>query len=154
MPLVEELIDGSDEDDATEPVNPAGLRDRRHPAGRADPRQRPSTGGIGSPPTLPTRCATPVALQLALAEAALADPHPDTVALRAMAEGIVASCQQQRRLIEALISISPRSQRALTRQEPVDIAAITNHALQAHQLGTPQRAGTRVDCGDGDPTPP
>ena len=76
---------------------------------------------------------TPIALQLALAEAALADPNADKVALRAMGEGIVASCEQQQRLIEALLDLT-RSQHGLTRQAPVDIAAITSQALQAHEL--------------------
>jgi signal transduction histidine kinase len=76
---------------------------------------------------------TPIALQRALVEAALADPHADKVALRAIGEGIVASCEQQQRLIEALLDLT-RSRRGLTRQEPVDIAAITSQALQAHEL--------------------
>ena len=41
---------------------------------------------------------TPIALQLAFAEAALADPRADGVAWRAMAEGVVPSCDQQGRL--------------------------------------------------------
>jgi signal transduction histidine kinase len=53
--------------------------------------------------------------------------------LRALAERILASCQQQQRLIEALLDLT-RSGRALTRREPVDIAAITSQALQAHEL--------------------
>jgi signal transduction histidine kinase len=77
---------------------------------------------------------TPITLQLAVAEAALADPDADAVALRAMAEGIVASCEQQRRLIEALLDLT-RSQRGLTHQEPVDVAAITSQAVQAHEFG-------------------
>jgi signal transduction histidine kinase len=77
---------------------------------------------------------TPIALQLALAEATLADPHADTAALRAMGEGILASCEQQQRLIEALLELT-RSQRGLNRREPVDLAAIASQALQAHQPG-------------------
>jgi signal transduction histidine kinase len=77
---------------------------------------------------------TPIALQLALAEATLADPHADTVAFRAMGEGILASCGQQWRLIEALLELT-RSRRGLDRQEPVDLAAIASRALQAHQPG-------------------
>jgi signal transduction histidine kinase len=73
---------------------------------------------------------TPIALQLALAEAALGDPHADIVAL---AEGIVASCDRQQRLIEALLDLT-RSRRGLTRQELVDIAALTRRALHAHEL--------------------
>jgi signal transduction histidine kinase len=75
---------------------------------------------------------TPIALQLVLAQTALADPHPDPLALRAMAEAVVASCEEQQRLIDAVLDLA-RSQRGLTRQEPVDIAAITSRALQAHE---------------------
>ena len=76
---------------------------------------------------------TPIALQRALAETALADPHADTGALRAMGEGIVAGCEQQQRLIEALLDLT-RSERGLARQDPADIAAITSRALHAHEL--------------------
>lgn len=77
---------------------------------------------------------TPITLQLALAESALANPDVDEVTWRAMAEGIVASCEQQRRLIEALLDLA-RTQHRVTRQEPVDIAAITGLALLAQDLG-------------------
>lgn len=76
---------------------------------------------------------TPIALQRALAESALADPCADTVAFRAMAEGIVASCEEQQRLIEALLDLA-RSRHGLRHQEPVDIAAITSRALEVHKL--------------------
>jgi signal transduction histidine kinase len=76
---------------------------------------------------------TPIALQLALAEAALADPHADKVAFRAICEDIVDSCEQQQRLIEALLDLT-HSNRGLTRREPVDVAAITSRALQAYEL--------------------
>jgi signal transduction histidine kinase len=76
---------------------------------------------------------TPIALRLALVELALADPHADTAALRAMGEEVVASCEQQERLIEALLDLTI-SERGLTRHKAVDIAAITNNALRAHNL--------------------
>jgi signal transduction histidine kinase len=76
---------------------------------------------------------TPIALQRALAEAALTDPHADRVGLRAMCEDIIASCEQQQRLIEALLDLT-RSQRGLMREEPVDITAITSQAIRAHEL--------------------
>jgi signal transduction histidine kinase len=78
---------------------------------------------------------TPIALQRALAEAALAEPHADTAALRAMAQDIVASCEQQQRLIDALLYLT-RSRAGLTRHEPVDLAAITSRLLQAQDLST------------------
>jgi signal transduction histidine kinase len=76
---------------------------------------------------------TPIALQCAVAEAALADPHADTAALRAMARDVVASCERQQRLIDALLYLT-RSRGGLTRHEPVDLAAITSRLLQAHDL--------------------
>ena len=77
---------------------------------------------------------TPIALQLALAEAALADPRADAVAWRAMAEGVVASCDQQGRLIDALLDLTV-SQHGLTCVEPVDIAAVASQAVHRHDLG-------------------
>lgn len=76
---------------------------------------------------------TPIALQLALAEAALADPYTDAGAWRVMCEDIVASCEQQQRLIEALLDLT-RSRCGLRRREPIDIAATASRALQAHEL--------------------
>lgn len=77
---------------------------------------------------------TPIALQLALAEAALSDPRADGVAWRGVAEGIVASCDQQRRLIDALLDLT-RSQYGLTRLEDVDIATVTSEVLHGHEFG-------------------
>jgi len=45
---------------------------------------------------------TPITLQRALVEVALADPHADTAALRAMGESVLTSCDEQQRLIEPL----------------------------------------------------
>lgn len=75
----------------------------------------------------------PIALQRALAEAVLADPHTDTAAFRAMAEDVLRSCEEQQRLIEALLDLT-LSERGLTRHEPTDIAAITHQALRAHDI--------------------
>jgi signal transduction histidine kinase len=77
---------------------------------------------------------TPIALQLTLAEGALADPDADNVALCAICEDIVAGCEQQQRLIEALLDLTD-SRRGLTCREPVDLAAIARQALRAHELG-------------------
>jgi signal transduction histidine kinase len=77
---------------------------------------------------------TPVALQRALVEVALADPDADAAALREMGERVVASCIRQQRLIEALLDLV-RDGRGLARRELVDIAAIASDALRAHDLG-------------------
>jgi signal transduction histidine kinase len=76
---------------------------------------------------------TPIALQRAVTEAALADPHADAAALRAMGEEVVACCEQQQRLIDALPYLT-RTRGGLTRRELVDIAAITSELLEAQDL--------------------
>ena len=78
---------------------------------------------------------TPIALQRALVEVTLADPHANTAALREMGEGILASCVRQQRLIEALLGLV-RSNHGLTRREPVDLAAIASAVVRAHDLGS------------------
>jgi signal transduction histidine kinase len=74
---------------------------------------------------------TPIALQRALAEAVPADPRAGKVALRSLCAEIVAGCEQQQRLIEALLALT-HSHRGLTRPEPVDIAAVMGGSLHAH----------------------
>lgn len=76
---------------------------------------------------------TPIAVQLALAEAALSDPDVDAIGYRTMAKAVVASCEQQQRLIDALLQLT-LGRRGLTRDEPVDIAATIGQALRAHDL--------------------
>jgi signal transduction histidine kinase len=76
---------------------------------------------------------TPIALQRTLVEVALADPLADTTALREMGERVIASCEHQQALIEALLDLA-RSKRGLSRHEPVDLAAITGEVLRAHDL--------------------
>ena len=111
----------------------------------------PSVTATGPPPVLATfegrecfaafvahELRTPLALQRAVVEAALTDPRADTAALRAMAADVLASCEQQERLIEALLDLT-RSQRGLKCHESVDIAAITNNALRAHDLSKLER---------------
>lgn len=71
--------------------------------------------------------------QHTFAEVALADPDADTAALREMGERVVASCVRQQRLLDALLDLA-RSRHALTRREPVDIAAIAAQVLRAHDL--------------------
>ena len=74
----------------------------------------------------------PIALQRALIEVALANPTADTTSLRAMGERVLASCERQQRLIEALLTFA-RNPCALARHEPIDLATIAGAALQAHR---------------------
>jgi signal transduction histidine kinase len=75
----------------------------------------------------------PIALQRTLVEVTLADPDADTAALRAMGERVLASCERQQRLIEALLDLV-RGRCGLRRREPVDLAAIAGEALRASDL--------------------
>jgi signal transduction histidine kinase len=75
----------------------------------------------------------PIALQRALVEVTLADPDAGAAALREMGERVLAACEQQQRLIDALLDLT-RSGCRLRRREPVDLAAITGDALRAHDL--------------------
>lgn len=92
---------------------------------------------------------TPIALQRALAEAALGDPRPD---MRAMCEEIIAACDQQQRLIDALLHLTLDHPR-LTCRESVDLAAMARRVLGAHE---PCRLDRVVALGpavaSGDPT--
>jgi signal transduction histidine kinase len=72
-----------------------------------------------------------IALQLALAEIALADPNADTAALREMGEGVVAACERQEVLLEALLTLAQSRCRRL-RRVPVDLAATAAEVLRAH----------------------
>jgi signal transduction histidine kinase len=72
-----------------------------------------------------------ITLQLALAQATLADPNADTAALRQMGEEVVAAGWRQERLLEALLILA-RSEYGHLRQEPLDLAATASDALRAH----------------------
>ncbi|HYB30080.1 MAG TPA: hypothetical protein VEF89_25965 [Solirubrobacteraceae bacterium] len=72
-----------------------------------------------------------VTLQLALAEATLADPNADTAALRRMGEGVVAACERPECLLEALLTLA-RSEHGELRREPVNLAVTAAEALRAH----------------------
>ncbi len=115
------------------------------PADQAASREQrvPSTGERATPVMLEGRecfaayvaheLRTPIALQRALVEVTLANPNTDTAALREMGESVLASCLRQQRVVEALLELV-HSNRGLTRQEPVELAAIAAAALRAHDL--------------------
>jgi signal transduction histidine kinase len=71
---------------------------------------------------------TPIAHQRLLAEAALADPSAD---LGAICEEIIAGCEEQQRLIEALLDLT-RGRFSLIRREPVDLAMMMRKVISAH----------------------
>lgn len=72
-----------------------------------------------------------IALQLTLAEAALADPNADTATLRAMGEQVAAACERQERLLEALLTLA-RSEYGRLRRESIDLATTATEVLRAY----------------------
>jgi signal transduction histidine kinase len=72
-----------------------------------------------------------ITLQQTLAEVTLADPNADTAALREMGEGVLAACERQERLLEALLTLA-RSECGHPRREPVDLAATAAEVLRSH----------------------
>lgn len=72
-----------------------------------------------------------IAAALTVAEATLADPGADMALLREMGQAIVASCQRQEQLLEALLTLA-RSEHGQLRREPVDLAATATEALRVH----------------------
>ena len=75
---------------------------------------------------------TPLARQRTLIEVALADPEPSVRALTDVCERVLATGEQQERLIEALLTLA-RSQRGLDRRESVDLAALTAEIVLTRQ---------------------
>ena len=72
-----------------------------------------------------------ITLQLALAEATLADPNAGTAALREMGKCVVVACERQERLLEALLTLA-RSEHGHLQREPVDLAATAAAVLRTH----------------------
>jgi signal transduction histidine kinase len=94
---------------------------------------------------------TPITLERALVEVALADPHPTIDSLQDTCRRVLAASEQQERLIEALLTLA-RSQRGLESREPVDLRQLTTEVVRAVPTN-----GLRVDadlhdaCATGDP---
>jgi signal transduction histidine kinase len=73
---------------------------------------------------------TPLARQRTLVEVALRDPDPTVGSLQHTMQRVLATGEEQERLIEALLTLA-RSQRGLDRRESLDLAAVTGSALAA-----------------------
>jgi len=83
---------------------------------------------------------TPLARQRTLVEVALRDPDPTVGSLQHTMQRVLATGEEQERLIEALLTLA-RSQRGLDRRELLDLAAVTAAALAATG---PDAEGRRV----------
>jgi signal transduction histidine kinase len=94
---------------------------------------------------------TPITLERALVEVALADPHPTVDSLRDTCQRVLTASEQQERLIEALLTLA-RSQRGLESRGPVDLREVAAEVVRAVPSD-----GLRVDtelgdaCATGDP---
>ena len=85
---------------------------------------------------------TPLARQRTLVEVALRDPSPTVGSLQAVCERVLATGEEQERLIETLLTLA-RSQRGLDHCEPLDLAAVAEVAAAASEAGA-QTRGLRV----------
>jgi signal transduction histidine kinase len=72
---------------------------------------------------------TPITLERALVEVALADPHPTIDSMRDTCRRVLVASEQQERLIEALLALA-RSQRGLESRAPVDLSEVTAEVVQ------------------------
>jgi signal transduction histidine kinase len=86
---------------------------------------------------------TPLARQRTLVEVALRDPDPTVASLQQTMERVLATGEEQERLIEALLTLA-RSQRGLDRREPFDLSALTSTAVSATEAEAAER-GVRVN---------
>jgi signal transduction histidine kinase len=73
---------------------------------------------------------TPITLERALVEVALADPHPTIESLQDTCRRVLAASEQQERLIEALLTLA-RSQRGLAERAPVDLRELTAEVVRS-----------------------
>jgi signal transduction histidine kinase len=81
---------------------------------------------------------TPLARQRTLAQVALADPDATVESLRTAHERVLAAGAQQERLIESLLTLA-RGQAGIDRNEPLDLAAITEQVLSSRRAEATQR---------------
>jgi signal transduction histidine kinase len=87
---------------------------------------------------------TPLARQRTLVEVALRDPDATVVSMQQTMQRVLATGEEQERLIEALLTLA-RSQRGLDRREPLDLAAVTSAAVSASEADAAER-GVRVNA--------
>jgi signal transduction histidine kinase len=84
---------------------------------------------------------TPLTATRTMLEVALADPAATAATLRAACQDVLTEGQQQEWLIDALLTLA-RSQRGLTRREPLDLADITARVLHTREPDAARRGVT------------
>jgi signal transduction histidine kinase len=75
---------------------------------------------------------TPITLERTLVEVALADPDASLDSLRRVCERVVASTEEQERLLDALLTLA-RSEAGVASGESVDLAVLVDDALLARE---------------------
>jgi signal transduction histidine kinase len=93
---------------------------------------------------------TPVTVERALVEVALADPHATVDSLRETCGRVLVAGEQQERTIEALLTLA-RSQRGLQLYERVDLAEVGAEALAAHDGAVKLEGHFEPSAVSGDP---
>jgi len=78
---------------------------------------------------------TPITLQRALVEVALADPNASADELRRTCTRVVAAGEQQERVIEALLALA-RGQAGIESRIPIDLAEVASDLLSAREAAT------------------
>ncbi len=82
---------------------------------------------------------TPMTVERALLQVALADPNASAEKLRATCEEVLAAGAEQERLLEALLTLAS-SERGLDRREHLDLAVSAGHALLAAEPARGRRS--------------
>jgi signal transduction histidine kinase len=81
---------------------------------------------------------TPLTSARALLELAISDPNATVETFRETCRHALEDSEQQERLIDALLALA-QGQRGIDRRERIDIAAVTDDVLGAHQSGLASR---------------
>jgi signal transduction histidine kinase len=87
---------------------------------------------------------TPLTVERTMLQVALADPDATVDTLRATCEELLVAGAEQERLLEALLTLAS-SERGLEQREPLDLAELTEAALQAHRAGI-QALGLSIEA--------
>jgi len=98
---------------------------------------------------------TPLAVQRTLAQVALADPDADAASLRAAHERVLASGEQQEKIIEALLTLT-RGQTGIGTRQPFDLADLARQIMgarrsEARERGLDVRTALTPAPASGDP---
>src|ERR1700755_3273689 len=87
---------------------------------------------------------TPLTVERTLLQVALADPEASAASLRAACEELLASGRDHERLLDALLTLAT-SERGLSRQEPISLAAVAEAVLESSRHEIEKRSLTVIE---------